>query len=138
MKILKIPALILSVSILAACAVTPAQKEAEAKAKAQELLNTQISLAQECDPKAAQLIAQMPTADQMSPAQKKTFERNYVKHVNNPAFKACYNLAWRSYQEQNQLKIAEMQEWEESTELDWNSGMFYNDPFGWDGGWGPY
>lgn len=141
MKIVKISALLLSVSLLAACALTPEQKAAQAKERAQQLLDTQVSLAEQCDPTAAKLMAEMPTANQLAPAQKKAFERNYTKRVNNPAFKACYNLAWKSYQEQNQLQIAQMQAWNEANELDWENGYFFNGPFGWDNGpfdWGPY
>lgn len=134
MKILKISTLFLTISLLAACALTPEQKAAQAQERAQKLLDTQVSLAQQCNPKTAQLIAEMPQANQLTPAQKTVFERNYTRSVNNPAFKACYNLAWKSYQEQNQLEIAKMQAWDEASELDWNGGFFFDQPFG----WGPY
>lgn len=141
MNILKVSAVFLSVSLLAACALTPEQKAAQSKERAQKLLETQISLAQQCDPTAAKLMAQMPTANQLAPAQKKAFEKNYTKRLNNPTFKACYNMAWKTYQEQNQLEIAKMQAWDEANALNWENGMFFNEPFGWGTGpfaWGPY
>lgn len=138
MNLMKLPTVGLALSLLTACALTPAQKAENAQEKAQQLLNTQISLAQECNPEAAKLMAQMPTANQLDPIQKKAFENSYTRHINNPAFKACYNLAWKSYQEQNQLQIAQMQAWDEANQLDWENGMFFNGPFGWNNGWGPY
>lgn len=130
MNKLKISGLIIAVGLLSACAQTPAEKAAEAKQHAQQLLQTQVSLAQECDPQAAALMAQLPTANTLPTAQKIVFEKEYYAKVNNPTFQACYNLAWKSYKEQNQLQIARMQEWNESQELDWDNGMFFNSPFG--------
>lgn len=138
MSVTKLSTIVLALSILTACAVTPEQKAAQAKERAQQLLNTQVALAEECNPETAKLMAQMPTVNQLDPVQKKAFENSYTRHINNPAFKTCYNLAWKSYQAQNQVQIAQMQAWDEANALDWENGMFFNDPFGWDNGWGPY
>lgn len=140
MKTLKISALFLSLSILTACALTPAQKAEQAKERAQKLLDTQVSLAEQCDPKAAQLMAEMPNANQLAPAKKAAFEKNYTARINNPTFQACYNMAWKSYREQNQLEIAQMQAWDEANELNWDNGFFFNGPWGFNdfGGFGPY
>lgn len=138
MNILKTSSLILAACLLCSCALTPEQKAARAKERAQELLNTQISLAKECSPQAAQLMAQMPTANELSPAAKQQFEANYNAQINNPTFQSCYKLAWQSYKEQNQLQIARMQEWDEANELDWENGMFFNGPFGYAGPYNPF
>lgn len=129
MNILKASGLALAISLLCSCALTPAEKAAEAKEHAEQLLNTQISLARECDPQAASLMAQLPTANNLSPAEKKEFEANYDAHIKNPTFQACYSLAWKSYQEQNQLEIARMQEWDEANEFNWDNGMFFDGPY---------
>ncbi|WP_392559701.1 hypothetical protein [Orbus mooreae] len=130
MKILKMSGLVAAIALLSACAQTPAEKAAEAKEHAQQLLETQITLANECDPQAATLMQQLPTANSLPAAQKIMFEKEYYAKINNPTFQACYNLAWKSYKEENQLKIARMQEWNEAQELDWDNGMFFNGPFG--------
>lgn len=130
MKVLKISSLVAAIALLSACAQTPAEKAAEAKEHAQQLLQTQISLASQCDPQAAALMEELPTANSLSPAEKAIFEKEYVAKINNPTFQACYNMAWKSYREENQLKVAQMQEWNEAQELDWDNGMFFNGPFG--------
>ena len=99
MKILKFSSLLIAGAILSACATTPAEKAAQQK----QLLDTQVSLAQQCNPKTAELMAQLPAAQNLPEAEKKAFEKAYVKQVNNPVFQACYKMAWTSYKEQNQL-----------------------------------
>lgn len=132
MNVLKLSSLTLIASLLAACALTPAEKAAQAEANAQQLLDTQISLAQQCDPETAELMQQLPTANNLSKTARAIFEKKYTTSINNPTFLACYRMAWQSYKEQNQLEIARMQEWNEQNELnwDWDNGMFFNQPFG--------
>ncbi|ELV07601.1 Hypothetical protein F387_01405 [Wohlfahrtiimonas chitiniclastica SH04] len=125
MKILKFSSLLIAGAILSACATTPAEKAAQQK----QLLDTQVSLAQQCNPKTAELMAQLPAAQNLPEAEKTAFEKAYVKQVNNPVFQACYKMAWTSYKEQNQLEIARMQAWDAENAWDWDNGFFYNDPW---------
>lgn len=140
MKILSVSALFLSLTVLSGCALTPAEQAAQAKERAQQLLATQIKLAEQCDPQTAALMRQMPTADQLPPAQRNAFDKDYTAHINNPTFQACYNMAWKTYRQQNQLEIERMQAWDENNTLDWNNGIFFDSPFGFNnfGGFGPY
>lgn len=129
MNILKVSSLVLTIGLLCSCTLTAAEQAAQARERAEQLLDTQIALARECDPQAAALMAQLPTVNNLSPAEKKEFEANYNAHINNPTFQACYNLAWKSYKEQNQLEIARMQEWDEASELNWDNGLFFDGPY---------
>lgn len=129
---MKLSALILSVGILAACAMTPAEKAAQAQERAQQMLDTQVSLAQQCSPEAAALMKEMPNANKLPEAQKKAFEAKYVKAVNNQAFQACYNLAWKDYREQNAMKAEQMAVWANTDTNAWNDGFFFDSPFAWD------
>ena len=76
-KVMKISALVLAVGVLTACALTPAQKEAQAKEQAQKMLDTQVTLAAQCSPQAAELMKEMPNASQLTQAQQKQFEAKY-------------------------------------------------------------
>ncbi|HIW07007.1 MAG TPA: hypothetical protein H9889_06740 [Candidatus Ignatzschineria merdigallinarum] len=131
-KTMKLSALVLSLGILAACAMTPAEKAAQAQERAQQMLDTQVSLAQQCSPEAAQLMKEMPNANKLSETQKKVFEQKYVKAVNNQAFQACYNMAWKDYREQNAMQAEQMAVWANTDANAWNDGFFYDNPFAWD------
>lgn len=112
--------------LISACALTPQQKAEQAKEMAEKRLQLQVSLAQQCDPTAAKLMAQLPTTGNMSTAQKAAFDKNYEARVNSPVFQSCYNMAWKSYQEQNQLNM----ERQENMELQMDEGNpFWNEPF---------
>lgn len=123
---MKISALVLTVGVLAACAITPAQKAARAKEQAQQMLDTQVSLAAQCSPKAAELMKEMPNANQLTQAQQKQFEAQYEAAVNNPVFQSCYNMAWKGYQEQNEMQAEQMAAW-----ANVDNGMFFGGPFAW-------
>ncbi len=127
-KVMKISALVLAVGVLTACALTPAQKEAQAKEQAQKMLDTQVTLAAQCSPQAAELMKEMPNASQLTQAQQKQFEAKYKAAVDNPIFQSCYNMAWKGYQEQNEMQAEEMAAW-----ANVDNGMFFNGPFAW--GW---
>ncbi|RKS87487.1 hypothetical protein DES39_0721 [Orbus hercynius] len=130
MNLLKVSGLIVTVGLLTACTTqTPAEKEAESKAHAQQLLDMQIRLAKQCDPQIAQMMAQLPTVNELPAESRKQFEKNYNKRFHNPVFQACYSLAWKSYKELNQLEITRMQAWREANQLNWESGFFYNGPY---------
>lgn len=133
-KMMKFSALALAVTLLAACAVTPAEKAAEAKAQAQQMLDTQVSLAAQCSPQAAELMKEMPNADQLTAAERKIFEAKYTNAIDNQVFQACYNMAWKGYREQNQMQAEQMAAWTDADDT-MDSGMFFNGPFGF-GGWG--
>ena len=107
---------------LAACAMTPEQKAERAQEKAKKRLALQVQMAQQCDPVAAKLMSQLPTISQLPPAQRTQFDQQYEARVNNPTFQSCYNMAFKAYNEQQQLNLAEL-EW------DTDAGWFNNSPF---------
>ena len=114
--------IVLSCMVLTACATTPQEKAAHAQEKAERRLALQVKMAQQCDPVAARLMQELPTVGQMSTADKTKFNQQYQARVNNPTFKACYNLAFENYNQQQQLEMQQM-EW------DTNAGWFNNEPF---------
>lgn len=128
---LKATILLLALGVVTACAVTPAEKAAEAKARAEQMLATQVSLASQCSPQAANLMQEMPQANSLSPSEKKIFEAKYVSAVNNPVFQACYKMAWENYREENAMQAEQMAAWEEADNAAWDDGFFFNGPFGW-------
>ncbi len=130
-KFMRYTALAMTVSLLAACAVTPAEKAAQAEAQAQQMLDTQVALAEQCSPQAAELMRQMPTANQLPGSEKKIFEAKYMAAVENPVFQACYNMAWKDYREQNEMQAQQMAAWTEASDAAWDNGFFFNGPFGW-------
>ncbi len=131
-KTMKLSALLLSLGVLAACAMTPEERAAETQRRAQQMLETQVSLAQECSPEAAQLMKEMPNANKLSETQKRVFEEKYVKAVDDKAFQACYNMAWKDYREQNALQAEQMAVWANTDTNAWNDGFFFDNPFAWD------
>ena len=132
---MKVAGLVLALGIVAGCALTPAQKAAQAQEKAQQMLDTQVSLANQCSPTAANLMREMPNSSQLPEAQQREFEAKYLRAVNNPAFKACYNLAWKDYREQNAIQAQRMADWTEASDEAWDNGFFFDGPGAW-GGWG--
>lgn len=122
MNKLSVFGLIFSCTVLTACAITPQEKAAHAKEKAERRLALQVKMAEQCDPIAARLMQELPTASQMTPANRAKFNQQYQARVNNPTFKACYNMAFQSYNEQQQLNL-------EQLEWDTNAGWFNNAPF---------
>lgn len=102
-------------AVLTSCAVTPQEK-------AQERLNFQVSLARQCDPIAADLMAKLPKISTLDKQQRASFDKEYQERVNNPTFQSCYNMAFKSYSEQQQLNLQQM-EW------DSEAGYFNNQPF---------
>lgn len=132
-KRMKFLGLALSLGILTACAMTPAEKSAEAERRAQQMLDTQVSLAQQCSPKAAELMREMPNANTLSESEKSVFEAQYVKAVDDKAFQACYNMAWKAYREQNALQSEQMAIWANTDANAWNDGFFFDNPFAWNG-----
>ena len=90
--------------------------------KSEKRLALQVQMAQQCDPVAAKLMSQLPTISQLPPAQRTQFDQQYEARVNNPTFQSCYNMAFKAYNEQQQLNLAEL-EW------DTDAGWFYNSPF---------
>lgn len=129
---MKLSALVLSLGIVAACAVTPAEKSAEEAKRAQQMLDTQVSLAKQCSPQAAELMAEMPNVGELTAAEKKVFEAKYLSAVDNQVFKACYDLAWKDYREQNEMQAQEMAAWTEASNQAWENGYFFDGPFGWE------
>lgn len=109
-------------TVLVACATTPQQKEARAEEKAHKRLELQVSIAKQCDPVAAQLMSELPNKSQLNPQQRAAFDKQYEARVNNPTFQSCYNMAFKAYNEQQQLNL-------EQLEWDTNGGWFNNSPF---------
>ena len=122
MNKLSVFGLVISCTVLTACATTPQQKTAHAQEKAERRLALQVKMAEQCDPVAAQLMQELPKVSQMTAANKVKFNQQYQARVNNPTFKACYNLAFENYNQQQQLEMQQM-EW------DTNAGWFNNEPF---------
>ena len=102
--------------------MTPEQKAQHAQEKAKKRLAFQVKMAQQCDPVAAKLMSQLPTISQLPPAQRTKFDQEYQARVNNPTFQSCYNMAFKAYNEQQQLNLEEL-EW------DTGAGWFNNSPF---------
>lgn len=111
---------------ISGCALTPQQKAEQARERAEKRLELQVSLAEQCDPTAARLMAQLPTTGNMPAAQKAAFDKSYEAKVNSPVFQSCYNMAWKSYQEQNQLNLERQENME--LQLD-GENPFWNEPF---------
>lgn len=92
--------------LLSACALTPQQQaERDAKrVKAEQAL--QVKLAHQCDPEAAELMAEQfnPPLERSAKAQK-AFEKRYVEKVQSPVFQACYKLALENYKAQAELEL---------------------------------
>lgn len=122
MKKIGILGVVLLGTALTACALTPQQKAVYAQDKAQKRLNFQVELAKQCDPVAAQLMAELPKTSQLNAQDRASFDKQYQSHVNNPTFQACYKMAFQTYEEKQQLNLQE---------LEWNTneGYFNNQPF---------
>lgn len=133
-SMMRVALLSCAVMFLAACAVTPAEKAAEAKEQAAQMLDTQVALASQCSPQAAELMKEMPNAAHLTAAERKVFEAKYVAAVNNPLFQSCYNMAWKDYREENQMQAEQMAAWA-NADAAWDNGMFFDGPFAW-GAWG--
>ncbi len=108
---------------LGACALTPEQKAAQAKAREEERLQMQLSLASQCDPATAQLMAKLPSSWDLPKAQKEAFDQEYESKINNPVFQACYKMAWQAYVAQARLEQARYHEM-------MMDDMYWNRPFG--------
>lgn len=128
---LKLSALILSLGIITACAMTPEERAVETQKRAQQMLETQVSLAQQCSPEAAKLMQELPNANKLSETDKKVFEAKYVKAVNNQEFQACYDMAWKDYREENAFESERMAVWANTDANAWHDGFFYDSPFAW-------
>lgn len=127
----KVSALILSLGIIAACAMTPEERADETQRHAQQMLETQVGLAQECSPEAAKLMQELPNANKLSDADKKVFEAKYVKAVEDKAFQDCYNMAWKDYREENGWQAERMAVWSNTDANAWHDGFFFDSPFAW-------
>lgn len=116
-------------TVLTACALTPQQKAEYAQEKAQKRLNFQVALAKQCDPVAANLMAELPKISQLSAQDRASFDKQYQARVNNPTFQACYKLAFQSFQETQQINQENQQFNLEQMEWNTNDGFFNNQPF---------
>lgn len=132
-KSMKLSVLVVALGFLTACAVTPAEKTADEKARAEQMLNTQVTLAEQCSPEAASLMREMPNSATLNSTERKIFEAKYMNAVNNQVFQACYNMAWKDYREENQVKAAQMAAWTAESDAAFENGFFFNGPFGWEG-----
>lgn len=122
MNKLSVFGLVFACTVFTACATTPQQKAVHEQEKAERRLALQVKIAQQCDPIAAQMMQELPKVAQMSASNKAKFNQQYQVRVNNPTFKACYNMAFQKYQQQQMQDINELQ-W------DINAGWFNNAPF---------
>ncbi len=100
-------ALVFTLIFLTACALTPEQKMAREKAKAEERMRIQLALARQCDPKTADLMAKLPQSWELSAEEKRVFDEEYNEKINNPIFQSCYKMAWQAYINQANIELLE-------------------------------
>ncbi|OAM28436.1 hypothetical protein A7P95_05575 [Eikenella longinqua] len=104
--------------LLAGCAMTPQQRAAYEAAREREMKQTAVALAAQCDRRAAQLIAlQQEDYLGVPDEQKAKLRLEYADKVSEPAFQACYRMAWENlvYRE----RLAQLERRERRRELEW-------------------
>lgn len=91
---------------LTACSLTPEQQAAREAKRVRAEQALQVELAKQCDPEAAELMYQQfnPPLTARPKSVQQDFEKRYVEKVNNPVFQACYNLALKNYQAQEEIR----------------------------------
>ncbi|QIW15599.1 hypothetical protein A4G20_04275 [Pasteurellaceae bacterium RH1A] len=99
---------------LAACSLTPEQQEAKRQRQIKASQDLSVALARQCDPEAADLLYQQynPPLNQ-SDKEKAAFQQKLTQRLEAPVFKACYDLAWKSYKAQEELEQMRYQYYED-------------------------
>lgn len=106
------------IGLLAACAMTPQQRAAYEAAREREMKRTAVALAAQCDRRAAELIAlQQEDYLGVPDVQKGKLRQEYARKVAEPAFQACYRMAWENLVYRERLEQLERRE--RRRELEW-------------------
>ncbi len=104
--------------ILSGCALTAEQRAAYAAERERERLQTELALAARCDPELARLAALRHEGyPDLSEAQRRQAENDYNQRSTQPAFQACYRMAWENLRYQQRLDALERREMRR--ELEW-------------------
>ncbi|MFC0322502.1 hypothetical protein ACFFHT_02820 [Gallibacterium melopsittaci] len=102
--------LIISITLLAGCALSPEEQRAMEEAKIRQQQALQVSLAKQCDAETAALMQRHFDQDiGLTAKQQKAFEEEYTKKVNDPMFQACYKLALQNYMAEKQIRQMELE-----------------------------
>ncbi|OBW93249.1 hypothetical protein QV01_02590 [Gallibacterium genomosp. 3] len=106
----KVLPLLLSISVLAGCALSPEEQRAMEQEKIRKQQALQISLAKQCDEETAYLMKRQFDQDiGLTAQQQKAFKEEYTKKVNDPMFQACYKLALQNYMAEQQIRQMEIE-----------------------------
>lgn len=117
-------------ALLAACAMTPGQRQAQQAAETQAQHHLHLALLAQCDPVAADLASSL--ADVAAGAEAVTRAQAYRQKVSDPVFQRCYRLAWENHLNQARLHAAEREaQWRDD-----RARFFYPMYFGCRGYWG--
>lgn len=102
--------LLMSISVLASCALSPEEQRAREEAKVRQQQALQVSLAKQCDEETAYLMKRHFDQDiGLTEKQQKEFKAEYTKKVNDPMFQACYKLALQNYMAEQQIRQMEIE-----------------------------
>ncbi|MDA3979513.1 MULTISPECIES: hypothetical protein [Gallibacterium] len=106
----KVLPLLLSISVLAGCALSPEEQRAMEQEKIRKQQALQVSLAKQCDEETAYLMKRQFDQDiGLTAQQQKAFKEEYTKKVNDPMFQACYKLALQNYMAEQQIRQMEIE-----------------------------
>lgn len=106
----KVLPLLLSISVLAGCALSPEEQRAMEQEKVRKQQALQVSLAKQCDEETAYLMKRQFDQDiGLTAQQQKAFKEEYTKKVNDPMFQACYKLALQNYMAEQQIRQMEIE-----------------------------
>ncbi|OBX03960.1 hypothetical protein QV06_08745 [Gallibacterium genomosp. 3] len=106
----KVLPLLLSISVLAGCALSPEEQRAIEQEKIRKQQALQVSLAKQCDEETAYLMKRQFDQDiGLTAQQQKAFKEEYTKKVNDPMFQACYKLALQNYMAEQQIRQMEIE-----------------------------
>ncbi len=106
----KVLPLLISISVLAGCALSPEEQRAMEQEKIRKQQALQVSLAKQCDEETAYLMKRQFDQDiGLTAQQQKAFKEEYTKKVNDPMFQACYKLALQNYMAEQQIRQMEIE-----------------------------
>lgn len=106
----KVLPFLLSISVLAGCALSPEEQRAMEQEKIRKQQALQVSLAKQCDEETAYLMKRQFDQDiGLTAQQQKAFKEEYTKKVNDPMFQACYKLALQNYMAEQQIRQMEIE-----------------------------
>lgn len=122
--------LLLSLLMLAGCALTAEQKAARAAEEARYRRALEIHLTMQCDPQAAEIMRDIDAARAAADvAALEKLSKRYQDKTQDPLFRNCYRMAWENYMNQRRLDamerreaVREMNEW-----MMWQRPLFCRD-----------